>query len=574
MTFDHIGLVVEDLAQGRHFLETTLAIAAWTPITHDEHLGVSVQFGRSGTTPTIELIAPLGPSSPVVAALRGSKSILNHLAYRVENLTQAAEDLRKNGCIATGEPKPALAYRGAPVQFFVSPLRFLIELIEAPEHVHPFPSEAHAFISLISFPNDPSGDLPLTALSTPRCGACTIVSPNYLAYARTLAASYLAHHPGHRFFVLIVADHTDPAVFATEADGFTPISFHHIGLEDVRGTAMMYDILELNTNVKPTFLKHLFATYDLDNLIYLDPDIFVYAPLTPVFEALQAFDAVLTPHITTPVFDGKSPSEQDHLYNGTYNLGFFAVRRGQQGSALLSWWERRCLDVGFSEGRAGLFVDQKWMNLAPGLFENIATLRHLGCNMAYWNLHERILSSGPAGYVVNHAEPLCFFHFSGVVLDDPAVLSRNNDRYQLCDRPDLTQLFAHYKAAVLANRRPEVESIPYGFGTLSDGTVVTRLARRIYAQHRRRFAGQDPFAAQGAFAAFARKLKLVAGKEPPQKSTWKEFNPKDRRVELIHKALKQTLRLIGPNRYELLMRYLAYIAILRNQSVFLDDGKP
>ena len=41
--------------------------------------------------------------------------------------------------------------------------------------------------------------------------ACTIVSPNYLAYARTLSASYLAQHPGHRFFVLLVADLQDAA---------------------------------------------------------------------------------------------------------------------------------------------------------------------------------------------------------------------------------------------------------------------------------------------------------------------------------------------------------------------------
>ena len=36
-------------------------------------------------------------------------------------------------------------------------------------------------------------------------GACTIVSPNYLPYARTLVSSYLQHHPGDKFFVLVVA---------------------------------------------------------------------------------------------------------------------------------------------------------------------------------------------------------------------------------------------------------------------------------------------------------------------------------------------------------------------------------
>src|SRR5580698_2641339 len=132
--------------------------------------------------------------------------------------------------------------------------------------------------------------------------ACTIVSPNYLAYARTLAASYLAQHPGQRFFVQIVADLSDPTPF--QGDVFTPVMLDEIGLHDVRAEAMKYDVLELNTNVKPTFMKHLIEHYGLDTLVFLDPDIFCYAPLDPVFEALdKGATTVLTPHITMPVFD-------------------------------------------------------------------------------------------------------------------------------------------------------------------------------------------------------------------------------------------------------------------------------
>lgn len=402
--------------------------------------------------------------------------------------------------------------------------------------------------------------------------ACTIVSPNYLAYARTVSASYLKQHPEHRFFILIVADLLleDRKVF--EGEDFTPVMLMEIGLADVRGEGMKYDILELNTNVKPTFMKYLIQTFDLENLIYLDPDIFVYSPLTPVFEALGlGASAILTPHMTTPVEDDRLPGEQEMLYNGTYNLGFIAVRRCEEAWRLLSWWERRCLDLGFSEGRTGLFVDQKWMNLAPGMFDQVKILRHPGCNMAYWNLHERTLVEDAENYVVNGWSPLCFFHFSGIVLDDPAMLSKNTNRYTLADRPDLTRLFREYKAAVLANKDSVREGMAYGFDRMTDGTVVTRLARRIYAKHQSRWAGQDPFDAAGDFAAFAKKLGLVAGKTAPGKATWKEFDPKDRRVEMVHRLLKIALRILGPNRYELLMRYLSHIAVLRNQSVFLKD---
>ena len=345
--------------------------------------------------------------------------------------------------------------------------------------------------------------------------ACTIVSPNYLPFARTLAASFAAQHPGDRFFVLVVADLHDPAPFATDPH-FMPVMLGEIGLRDLRAEAMKYDILELNTNVKPAFMKHLMDRYGVDALVYLDPDIFVYAPLTPVYETLEAgATAVLTPHMTTPVFDGKSPAEQDLLYNGTYNLGFIGVGNTPEGRRLLDWWEHRCLALGFSEGRTGLFVDQKWINLAPGLFDRVVISRDAGLNMAYWNLHERTLGREDDRWQVQSPVsgrvPLRFFHFSGVEPADAASLSRHTNRYTLRSRPDLGELFAAYKRAVQANHRPEAEALPYGFDRFSDGTAVTRLAR--------------------------------------------------------------TLRALGPNRYELLMRYLAFISVLRHQGVFLRDRR-
>jgi hypothetical protein len=173
--------------------------------------------------------------------------------------------------------------------------------------------------------------------------------------------------------------------------------------------------------------------------------------------------------------------------------------------------------------------------------------------------------------MVNATSPLCFFHFSGIVISDPAMLSKNTDRFTLADRPDIQPIFAAYKATVSRNKDASLESLPYGFDQFTDGTAVTRLARRIYSENRTRWAGQNPFDAAGAFAAFAKKLGLVAGKQAPAKATWKEFNPNDSRVAMVHSLLKLALRILGPNRYELLMRYLAHIAVLRHQSIFLKD---
>lgn len=345
-------------------------------------------------------------------------------------------------------------------------------------------------------------------------GACTIVSPNYLPFARTLAQSYRSHHPGQAFYVLVVADLTDNKQFNNEP--FTTILLRDLPLSNVPSLAMKYDILELNTNVKPTFMKHLLANFDLDKLIYLDPDICVYNPLTTVFDLLDSASIVLTPHLTSPVpQDGRLPNERDMLYNGTYNLGFIGIRRDPEAERMLDWWEDRCLQQGFSEARTGLFVDQKWINLAPGFFPGVDLVRDPGCNMAYWNLHERTLRLTANGRVVNGQYPLRFYHFSGIDVEDRGALSTHTNRFTLVDRPDLQDLFDDYKNRVRRNRIPALDSLAYGFDKFTDGTVVNRLARRIYSKHEELQMEESPFDTRGRFFNFCKRHGLLSGKQKP-----------------------------------------------------------
>ena len=139
LKLDHLGLIVPDLSTGRDFLTTALGITRWTPITDDPILHVSVQFGTdSGGQLTYELISPFGDASPIANALRTGKHILNHLAYLTSDLEASGNHLRASGCVPTGDPLPALAYEGRRIQFWMSPLRFVIELIEKPGHRHNF----------------------------------------------------------------------------------------------------------------------------------------------------------------------------------------------------------------------------------------------------------------------------------------------------------------------------------------------------------------------------------------------------------------------------------------------------
>ena len=85
--------------------------------------------------------------------------------------------------------------------------------------------------------------------------ACTIISKNYISYARTLAHSFLAHHPGSPFFVLLV-DRID-GHFEPGSETFHLTGIDALDIPDLPRFCFQYTILELNTAVKPYFLSHL-----------------------------------------------------------------------------------------------------------------------------------------------------------------------------------------------------------------------------------------------------------------------------------------------------------------------------
>lgn len=132
LAFDHIGVVVRDLSEGRRQIEATLPIVAVSPAYADEGLGVSVQFFRDASGVVFELIAPLGDASPVANTL-GQSHRLNQLAYRCGDIEAAAVSLRRARAVPLGPPAPAVAFGGARVQFFWSPLGHVIELVETQE---------------------------------------------------------------------------------------------------------------------------------------------------------------------------------------------------------------------------------------------------------------------------------------------------------------------------------------------------------------------------------------------------------------------------------------------------------
>jgi methylmalonyl-CoA/ethylmalonyl-CoA epimerase len=138
LTFDHIGLVVASIEAEAPGLAHLLQLTRWTERFDDVVLGVSVCFATDPAGLVVELIAPLGPDSPVARAARTKRDCLNQVAYRTDDLAGTRARFEAAGAVVLSEPKPALAFAGAAVQFFLMPQGFIVELIGAPAFVHQF----------------------------------------------------------------------------------------------------------------------------------------------------------------------------------------------------------------------------------------------------------------------------------------------------------------------------------------------------------------------------------------------------------------------------------------------------
>lgn len=391
----------------------------------------------------------------------------------------------------------------------------------------------------------------------------TIASKNYIAYARTLLQSVSVQHPEADRYLLLVDEPT--ALLDLSLEDYSVVLVKDIGIQSFDEMAFQYDILEFNTAVKPFFMKWLLEK-GYNKVVYFDPDIMLFNKIDMILDILNSYSIVLTPHITRPVANDDKclPGERAYLVAGTYNLGFIAVSKTAETVDFLEWWSERCSYECFSEVENGFFVDQKWINLVPGLYGSVKIVRDIGCNMAYWNLHERYLNV----MSVNGESPLVFYHFSGIDPLDNEQLSKYQDRYTLAARPDLKELFKLYRKELIKNGYMQTKDLSYTYACYDNGEKIGPLARRLYAVAPETKGSPFKTGNNTYYELLIKKnlLEKVSSKKYTKENTTSIKSKLDFMLFIL-------LKIVGPSKYNLLMHYLRHISVLRKQTFIFRINK-
>ena len=163
---------------------------------------------------------------------------------------------------------------------------------------------------------------------------------------------------------------------------------------------------KLRWALKPVFLTFLLRKYS--KVIYADNDIFFFNDFSFLFEKLEKKAVLLTPH-----FYEASPQKNQNWLEanfrvGLYNAGFIGVN--SKAIPFLNWWANCCLYNIKKAYWRGLFDDQKYLDLAPVLFDDVEIIKHRGCNLAGWNF-----TNYPHELAKNNTT-LIFIHLAGLSL--------------------------------------------------------------------------------------------------------------------------------------------------------------
>lgn len=295
----------------------------------------------------------------------------------------------------------------------------------------------------------------------------TVCSNNYLAQAKVLGESVLEHNHNTKF-VIFLCDAISKNVNYEEYNKFEFIKVSDIEVPNFEFIVKNYDIIEFNTAIKPSCIKHLVKNnINAENIIYLDPDTCLFDSLDDLYKQLMNHSFILTPHILNPLpVDDLYPSESTFLNYGIYNLGFIGLNmKHPESIRLVDWWEDKTTKIGFNNPCEGLFVDQLWMAQAPIFFKDSKIIFSKGYNAAPWNLHERTdLKLKNDKYVIDDRDTLVFYHFSNIDFNNINNIAVGYNRFKSVNlSSEYTKLYENYKVKLIQNNYVQLKSEPCYF---------------------------------------------------------------------------------------------------------------
>jgi len=231
---------------------------------------------------------------------------------------------------------------------------------------------------------------------------CTLFDSNYLT--RGLALYHSLRKTGARFtlYVYCFDELCHRLLTEMELPGVVLVTLEQFESPELLAVKGGRSRGEYCWTCTSQIVQHALDCFKLQNVTYLDADLYFFADPAPLLEEFEAAGAsvLITDHRYTRRYD------QSQL-SGKYCVQFVSFNADPRGLTVLKWWSERCLEWCYNRHEDGKFGDQMYLDDWTERFEGVHVLRHLGGGVAPWNVQQYAVGPGPAlGQV-----PVVFYHF-------------------------------------------------------------------------------------------------------------------------------------------------------------------
>ena len=189
----------------------------------------------------------------------------------------------------------------------------------------------------------------------------------------------------------------------------------------------------------PSVIHYFLTKYNLDEITYLDSDLFFLNDPHILKEEIGSSSIV----ITEQGISGESAARY-----GKYCVQYLTFRNDKDGLGALTWWRDKCIEWCFQIMEPTRYADQKYLDEFPKRWKNVCVLKNLGAGIAPWNMRRYKYNDNTLTYH-GVSWPFVFFHMHGVVVTiKDNVLTAASVHHAL--NKEVTSLFYEPYASLMA----------------------------------------------------------------------------------------------------------------------------
>lgn len=234
---------------------------------------------------------------------------------------------------------------------------------------------------------------------------CTLFDCNYLVKGVAMLRSLYKHCPDAHVHVLCMDENTREILQELAMPHISYLTLHELEDDALLAVKSTRSIAEYCWTLSPCLPFYLLEQNPaIENITYIDADLYFYSSLQPLFEEISKASIVITEH--------RFPPSLKHLeVRGRFCVQWVGFRRDDEGMACLSRWRDQCIDWCFYRLEKDRMGDQKYLDRWPTDFRSVHILQHLGAGVAPWNFGQYQFRQQKNGAITVDGQSLIFYHF-------------------------------------------------------------------------------------------------------------------------------------------------------------------